>query len=343
MKKFEEIREQFKLKINNVNNHQSLKELKVEFFGKKGLITGLMSEMKNIEDKKSYGQAINDLKCELMAQYNIVEQEINEVLLNEQLKKDAIDVTLPGRKNKPAKQNILLKTAREIEMIFIEMGYEIAIGPEVETDFYNFEALNLDKNHPARDMQDTFYINEHLLLRTHTSGIQSRTLQANANKDLKIICPGKVYRRDDDDATHSHQFMQIEGLVVINKKQNISASMRELKTTLSIFANKIFAGEDLEVRFRQSFFPFTEPSVEVDITCSRCKGSGCNFCKQTGFIEVLGAGVIHKNVLKIAGYDEDEYVGFAFGIGVERIALLKHNIDDIRHLYINDERFNKQF
>lgn len=343
MTNFDNIKQDFENKINGITNSEDVKNVRVEFFGKKGHIAGLMAKMREVEDKKAYGQEVNNLKVQLSSVFEKIEKEIADKELDHKLKKAQIDVTLPGRTMKATKQNILIKTAREIEDIFTSMGYEIAIGPEVETDYYNFEALNLDKDHPARDMQDTFYITDHLLLRTHTSGIQSRTLEANKNKTLKIICPGRVYRRDDDDATHSHQFMQIEGLVVVEKELGLDASMRALKTTLNIFANRIFDNEDLEVRFRPSFFPFTEPSVEVDITCSRCGGSGCGFCKQTGFIEVLGAGVVHKNVLEKAGYDTDRFIGFAFGIGVERIALLKHNIEDIRNIYINDQRFNDQF
>ncbi len=343
MNNFENIIIEFNEKIKDVADSKSLQDIKVEFFGKKGVITSLMSKMKEVEDKRAYGQEVNSLKEKLNEVFEQKVALVSKAEMDIKLKKKALDVTLPGRKTRKASQNILIKTAREIENIFTDMGYEIAIGPEVETDFYNFEALNLDKDHPARDMQDTFYVNDTLLMRTHTSGIQSRTLEANPDKTLKIICPGKVYRRDDDDATHSHQFMQIEGLVVVEKDLDIEASMKELKTTLNIFASKIFDNDKLEVRFRPSFFPFTEPSVEVDITCSRCLGDGCGFCKQTGFIEVLGAGIIHKNVLEMSGFDSDRFTGFAFGIGVERIALLKHNIEDIRNIYTNDQRFNEQF
>ncbi len=343
MMNFDEIKNKFEQELKDIKDDNNLQEFRIKYFGKKGLLADLMTKMREVEDKKAYGQAVNDLKTNLTSSFEVIEAKIKAHELDAKLKNSAIDVSLPGRTNVATKQNILIKTARDIERIFTEMGYEIAIGPEVETDYYNFEALNLDKDHPARDMQDSFYIDAHTLLRTHTSGIQSRTLENNPNKTLKIICPGKVYRRDDDDATHSHQFMQIEGLVVIDNDLDVNASMKELKTTLNIFANKIFENEDLEVRFRPSFFPFTEPSVEVDITCSACLGKGCGFCKQTGFIEVLGAGVIHKNVLSMSGYDADRFTGFAFGIGVERIALLKHNIEDIRNLYINDLRFVDQF
>jgi phenylalanyl-tRNA synthetase alpha chain len=218
------------------------------------------------------------------------------------------------------------------------MGYEIAEGPEVERDYYNFEALNLPKGHPARDMQDSFYITDEILLRTHTSPVQARTMEKNEEKGpIKIICPGKVYRRDDDDATHSHQFMQIEGLVI---DKNIR--MSDLKGTLQAFAKKLF-GEEREIRLRPSFFPFTEPSVEMDISCMMCGGKGCGTCKGTGWIEILGAGMVHPNVLRMAGYDPKEYQGFAFGMGPERIAMLKYGVDDIRHFYTNDVRFLQQF
>ncbi len=339
----EEIKQEFGIDIKEVKTKQQANDLKVKYFGKKGYISELMGQMRNVEDKKAFGQMVNDLKQELFAEFNIVEAQIASALLEEKLKADAIDVTLQARMPKRGVQNILIQTAREIEDIFTDLGFEIAIGQEVESDYHNFEALNLAKDHPARDMQDTFYLDPVTLLRTHTSNIQSRVLSSNENKELKIICPGKVYRRDDDDATHSHQFMQTEGLVVVRKEDNRSATLKDLKTVLTIFVNRIFGRDDLQVRFRPSFFPFTEPSVEVDVTCSACGGCGCSFCKKTGWIEVLGAGIIHKNVLSLAGYDSEEFTGFAFGIGVERIALLKHNIEDIRNLYQNDMRFIEQF
>ncbi len=343
MKTTAEIKLEFNQEIKNVDSQEKAGEIRVKYFGKKGYISQLMGQMREAEDKKAFGQMVNDLKQELMAEFNQVEAKIQEQLLEEKLKKAAIDVTIDGRMPKMGTQNILIQTAREIEAIFKDLGFEIAIGQEVESDYHNFEALNLGKDHPARDMQDTFYLDPVTLLRTHTSNIQSRVLSSNENKELKIICPGKVFRRDDDDATHSHQFMQTEGLVVVRKEAGRNASLKDLKTVLTIFVNRIFNRADLEVRFRPSFFPFTEPSVEVDVTCSSCGGSGCSFCKKTGWIEVLGAGIIHKNVLSLAGYDADEFTGFAFGIGVERIALLKHNIEDIRNLYQNDLRFIRQF
>lgn len=337
------ILEELNEKLMTVKDSKSLNEIRIDYIGKKGLVAELMKGMKNVEDKRAYGQQVNDIKEEIISKIGSIEKEILEKEKLERLKVDEVDVTIPVYSDNVGKQNILLKTKREIEDIFLMQGYELFTGPEIETDFHNFDALNLPKNHPARDMQDTFYISEELLLRTHTSNSQSRTLSANINKEMKIICPGKVYRRDDDDATHSHQFMQIEGLVVVKKENSEVASLKNLKTTLEIFAKRIFENEKLKVRMRNSYFPFTEPSFEVDITCIHCLGKGCKICKNTGWIEVLGSGITHQNVLQKAGYNPDEYSAFAFGIGVERIAMLKYGIDDIRHFYVNDTRFIKQF
>ena len=244
---------------------------------------------------------------------------------------------MPGRPARTGNHHPLTRVVEEIEDFFISMGYEIAEGPEVEKDYYNFEALNLPKGHPARDMQDSFYISEDILLRTHTSPVQARTMEAKGGAPIKIICPGKVYRRDSDDATHSHQFTQIEGLVI-----GEDIRMSDLKGTLSLFAKKMF-GDEREIRLRPSFFPFTEPSVEMDISCFKCGGDGCNVCKKTGWIEILGAGMVHPNVLEMAGYDPAVVSGFAFGMGPERIAMLKYGVEDIRHFYTNDVRFVSQF
>lgn len=337
------IKEQFINELKDVKTMEQANELRVKYMGKKGLVTALMVQLKDAEDKKAFGQELNILKGFVNTELAKVLEVLNEQKIDQELQMSKIDVTFEKTTNLIGKQNILVKTGRDIENIFVNMGFEIAIGPEVESDYHNFEALNLPATHPARDMQDTFYINPELLLRTHTSNIQSRTLSANPNKELKIICPGKVYRRDDDDATHSHQFMQTEGLMVIKKDSPNEGSLQTLKTVLTIFVNQIFERDDLKIRMRSSYFPFTEPSVEVDITCTSCGGHGCSMCKQTGFIEVLGAGIIHKNVLAKAGYDSDLYYGFAFGIGVERIAILKYNIEDIRNFYTNDMRFISQF
>nr|WP_245844549.1 phenylalanine--tRNA ligase subunit alpha [Salinicoccus kekensis] len=334
------IQDEFDVSLETVEDARSLQDLKVRYLGKKGRVTGLMKEMKNLsnEERPAYGQKVNELRRNIEASIEEKSAEIEAAALEERLKNETIDVTLPGRKFNIGSQHPISRIIEDIEDFFIGLGYEIQEGYEVETDYYNFEALNLPKSHPARDMQDTFYISEEILLRTHTSPVQARVLEDRKGKEaVKIICPGKVYRRDSDDATHSHQFTQIEGLVV---DKNIH--MSDLKGTLELFAKEIF-GTEREIRLRPSFFPFTEPSVEVDISCFKCKGAGCNVCKQSGWIEILGAGMVHPNVLRMAGYDPDEYSGFAFGMGPDRVAMLRYGIEDIRHLYTNDLRFINQF
>lgn len=338
-----QIKKDFNEKFQEVKTLESWEKLRLEYLGKKGLIAEQMKALKSVTNKKELGQEINLLKEEIMTKLAEFKEEIDLKERDLKLKESQVDISLEPNIQRVGRQNILLQTKQEIETIFEKMGYEVALGQEIESDYFNFEALNLDENHPARDMQDTFYINPKELLRTHTSNIQSRVLSTNINKELKIICSGKVYRRDDDDATHSHQFMQIEGLVVVSKDSPYTASLQDLKTTLTIFVRQIFDNENLKVRLRPSFFPFTEPSVEVDVTCSKCLGAGCNFCKQTGWIEVLGAGIINPKVLEINGYEAEQFSGFAFGIGVERIALLKYNIDDIRTIYQNNNDFIDQF
>ncbi len=337
------IKNEFDKKVTTINNENDWSLIRVEFLGKKGYVTLALKELKNVENKQEVGKDIKEVKDYIETKLNVLKEEIDNTKKEEKLKESAVDISISGRKESLGKQNILIQTQREIEEIFQNMGFEVALGYEVETDFHNFEALNLGIDHPARDMQDSFYINPQLLLRTHTSNIQSRVLSSNVNKELKIICPGKVYRRDDDDATHSHQFMQIEGLVVVKKDSDYTASLKDLKTILTLFVREIFGSDELKIRLRPSYFPFTEPSVEVDVTCSQCLGEGCSFCKQTGWIEVLGAGITNPKVLSIAGYDEKEFTGYAFGIGVERIALLKHNISDIRLIYQNANQFIDQF
>lgn len=319
---------------------KTLNDLRIKYLGKKGPIQEAMKVMKDLpaEDRPMFGQVSNQVKEAISEAIEQKQSVLANLALAQQLEKEAIDVTLPHRKINLGSRHLLTQVIEEIEDLFLGMGYEIAEGPEVEWDHYNFEMLNLPKGHPARDMQDSFYITDELLLRTHTSPVQARTLLARGGKGpIKIICPGKVYRRDDDDATHSHQFTQIEGLVV---DQNIT--MSDLKGTLEVFVKQLF-GPEREIRFRPSYFPFTEPSVEVDVTCGKCHGEGCPMCKNTGYIEILGAGMVHPNVLEMAGFDSKIYQGFAFGMGPERIALLKYKIDDIRHFYTNDLRFNKQF
>ncbi|HEY9577948.1 MAG TPA: phenylalanine--tRNA ligase subunit alpha [Pseudobacillus sp.] len=326
-------------KVEAAEDLKQLNDIRVAYLGKKGPITEVLKGMGKLsaEERPKMGALANEVRAAVASAIEVKQSALEQKAIEEQLKKETIDVTLPGRPVRTGSVHPLTKVVEEIEDLFISMGYSIAEGPEVETDYYNFEALNLPKGHPARDMQDSFYITEDILLRTHTSPVQARTMEKHEGKGpVKIICPGRVYRRDNDDATHSHQFTQIEGLAV---DENIS--MGDLKGTLEVFVKRLF-GEDREIRLRPSFFPFTEPSVEVDVSCM-CGGKGCRICKETGWIEILGAGMVHPNVLEMAGFDSKKYTGFAFGMGPDRIAMLKYGIDDIRHFYTNDVRFLKQF
>ncbi len=338
--RLEEIKQQAINEIAVVQDIQELNGIKIKYLGKKGLITDVLKGMKDLsqDERPVIGKIANEIREVIEQSFNEKEEIIHSELLKHKLVSEAIDVTLPSKPIQKQSKHPLTKIIEEIEDIFIGMGFEVAEGPEVESDYYNFEALNLPKEHPARDMQDTFYITDEILMRTHTSPVQIRTmLEKKGEVPVKIICPGKVYRRDDDDATHSHQFIQVEGLVV---DENIR--MSDLKGVLLNFAKKMY-GENTKIRLRPSFFPFTEPSAEVDITCSTCGGEGCRICKGTGWIEILGSGMVHPKVLEMAGYDPKKYSGFAFGMGVDRVALLKYGIDDIRHFYINDLRFLDQF
>ena len=319
--------------VNELNN------LKVEYMGKKGIITELQSGIKDATDKKEYGMQVNTVRTAFNENYEAKLQELNTLEINKKLEKEKIDITLPATSIKTGAPNILEKVIEEVEEICMSMGYDVVDGPEIEEDHYNFELLNIPKGHPARDAQDTFYIeDENILLRSQTSPVQARTmLAAGGNKPIRMICPGKTYRRDADDATHSHQFMQIEGLLV---DKNISLS--DLKGTFDVIVKKLF-GEDIETRFRPSYYQFTEPSVETDITCFACKGSGCPLCKNTGWITVSGAGMVHPNVLRNCGYDPDKWSGFAFGFGAERLAMLKYGINDIRTFYQTDLRELENF
>lgn len=339
MNQLETIKSEAIAKIKDATTMQELNELRAFYTGKKSPLAEIMRGLGNatIEEKKTLGAASNQVKQEIELAIANKRIELEAGLIQAQLEKEAIDVTLPGYEMREGSIHPLYKVIEELEDIFIGMGYSIAEGPEVEVDVFNFEMLNVPKGHPARDMQDSFYINDVVLMRTQTSPVQVRTLLEAGGKPVKIICPGKVYRRDDDDATHSHQFMQLEGLVV-----DKHITMSDLKGTLKLFMKKMF-GENREIRFKPSYFPFTEPSVEVDVSCFKCGGKGCPMCKHTGWIEVLGAGMVHPNVLKGAGYDPKVYRGFAFGVGIERVTMLRHNIDDIRNFYINDNRFLKQF
>lgn len=325
--------------IEKASTQQELNELRAFYMGKKSPLGDIMKKMGSlsIEEKKEIGAFANKVKGQIEEAIMVSRKKIEEAEISKKLASEKIDITLPGKKQNVGTAHLLTKVQEELQEMFLGMGYNIAEGPEVELDVFNFELLNVPKGHPARDMQDSFYISDNVLLRTQTSPVQARTLLASEGKPVKIICPGKVFRRDDDDATHSHQFMQCEGLVV---DKNIS--MSDLKGTLTLVANKMF-GEGRKVRFRPSYFPFTEPSVEVDVSCFKCGGKGCSLCKGNGWIEVLGAGMVHPNVLRDCGYDPEEYRGFAFGIGIERLTMLRYGIDDIRNFYTNDDRFLKQF
>lgn len=334
-----ELRDSIIAKINEVNDEASLKAVQEAELSKKSSLNQMMSHIKELqgEDKAKFGQVMNEARKAVQEAFEAKQKEINDKVILEKIKKETIDITLPGVNYQSGGISPFYLIQDEIMDIFTSMGYEVVEGPDVETDYYNFERMNIPANHPAREMQDSFYINPNTLLRTHTSPAQAHTMDEKNGQPIKIICPGKCYRRDDDDATHSHQFGQVEGLVV---GKNINFG--NLKATLELFLRKMF-GEKREIRFRGSYFPFTEPSVEVDISCMECHGKGCPICKGTGYIEILGAGMVHPNVLKMSGYDPKEYSGFAFGVGIERVAMLRYGIDDIRKIYQNDIRFVKQF
>lgn len=329
--------------LNNIDvcdNLVRLNELRVEYLGKKGFLSGLSSNMGKLQpsERAEFGKKINEVKTAITTSLEEKRVKLEEEALNKRLESESIDISLNGTNSNPGTKHIIQAMIDEISEICLGLGFEVADGPEVEEDLYNFELLNLPKDHPARDMQDTFYITENTLLRTHTSPVQARTLLSKKGVGpVRVICPGRVYRRDDDDSTHSHQFNQMEALVV-----GEDVTLADLKGTLSIICKKIF-GESRVIRFRSSFFPFTEPSVEVDVSCAICNGKGCNVCKGSGWIEVLGAGMVHPNVLEMNGFDSKKYQGYAFGLGVDRFAMLKYGITDIRHFYNNDLRVLKQF
>ncbi|TRW73391.1 phenylalanine--tRNA ligase subunit alpha [Lactococcus lactis] len=339
--KIEDLRKRTLSDLLSVADEKTLNNLRTVMLGKKGELTEILKGMKDLtnEERPVIGALANAFRDEFGAKFEAKKVEIEQAVMNAALESETLDVTLPGKAQKKGSRHILTQTQEEIEEIFLGMGYEIVDGYEVETDHYNFERMNLPKDHPARDMQDTFYITNEVLLRTHTSPMQARTMDAHdfSKGGLRMIAPGRVYRRDTDDATHSHQFHQIEGLVV---DKNIT--MADLKGTLDLVMKKMF-GQDRELRWRPSYFPFTEPSVEVDISCFKCVGKGCNVCKHTGWIEILGAGMVHPNVLEMSGLDSSVYSGFAFGLGQERIAMLRYGINDIRGFYQGDVRFLEQF
>ncbi len=333
------------IKVNALKEIEQAKDLKelneanVKYLGKKGELTAVLRGMGALsaEERPVIGSLVNVVRDELEKAISEKEEKFKAEEMEAKLAKEKIDITLPSNKIKRGSKHPLNRIIEEVEDIFVGMGYDVVDGPELETDEYCFERLNLPKGHPARDMQDSFYITPEYLLRTQTSAVQARVMMANEEKSpIRVICPGKVYRRDDD-ATHSHQFAQVEGLVI---DENIS--LADLKGTLEVFMKKML-GENTQLRFRPSYFPFTEPSYEVDVSCFKCGGKGCNLCKQTGWIELLGSGMVHPNVLKMNGYDPEKYTGFAFGTGLDRLAMFKYGITDIRLLYQNDVRFLNQF
>lgn len=325
--------------INKAQDITELNNARVKYLGKKGELTAILRGMKDLsaEERPVIGNLVNVVKAELENLIEVREEEFKKAEINKKLEQEKIDITLPATKVKRGSKHPVNRIIEEIEDLFVSMGYDVVTGPELENDEYCFERLNLPKGHPARDMQDSFYITDEYLLRTQTSAVQARTMMANTEKTpIRVICPGKTYRKEDD-ATHSHQFNQVEGLVI---DKNIAFA--DLKGTLEIFMRKML-GENTQLRFRPSYFPFTEPSYEVDVSCFKCGGKGCNLCKQTGWIELLGSGIVHPNVLKMNGYDPEIYSGFAFGTGLDRLAMFKYGITDMRLLYTNDVKFLSQF
>jgi phenylalanyl-tRNA synthetase alpha chain len=331
------LEKEFFEKLAEVKTLRELENLRVSYIGRKGKLTELLKKIPSLppEKRKDFGKSCNRLKEIIEEELNKKFEEFKELEKKEKIEKEWIDITVPGTRTQTGTLHVLTKTLREIIDTFVRMGFEVVEGPEIETDFYNFEALNIPKTHPARDMQDTFYITEDVVLRTHTSPVQIRVME-KMKPPIKIVAPGKVYRRDAD-ITHTPMFHQVEGLVV-----NKHATFAELKGVLEMFLRRIF-GEETGIRFRPSYFPFTEPSAEVDISCVICQGKGCRVCKGTGWIEILGCGMVDPAVFKSVGINPEEYQGFAFGLGVERIAMLKHRIDDIRLFFENDLRFLRQF
>ncbi len=337
----EELKSQTLAKIEAAKELAAVETIRVETLGKKGPITEVLRGMRDLsaEERPKVGAFANEIRDMLTSAVEKRKAELTELALEKKLTEEALDVTLPGKQVPHGSRHVLTQIMEEIEDTFVGMGYQVIEGTEVESDHYNFERMNLPKDHPARDMQDTFYISDDLLLRTHTSPVQARMMEKHdfSKGALRMISPGKVFRRDTDDATHSHQFHQIEGLVV-----DKGITMGDLKGTLEVLLKELF-GADRNIRLRPSYFPFTEPSVEVDVSCFKCGGKGCNVCKHTGWIEILGAGMVHPDVLEMSGIDSKEYSGFAFGLGPDRIAMLRYGVNDIRNFYSNDVRFLEQF
>ena len=335
------IKKEYEEKKSSITSIKTLNDIRVEYLGKQGKITELSKMMKDVpnDQKKEFGMLVNEVRNFVTESLDTIKEKLEKDALNKKLESEKIDITLPGTKVPSGSANILERIIEEVEDLLMSMGYDVVDGPEIEEDHYNFELLNIPKNHPARDAQDTFYVeDDKLLLRSQTSPVQARVMLANkGEKPIRMICPGKTYRRDDDDATHSHQFMQIEGLLIDKK-----VSLSDLKGTFDVIAKKLF-GEDCKTRFRPSYYPFTEPSVETDISCFNCHGKGCPICKNTGWITVAGAGMVNPKVLEDCGYDPKKWQGFAFGFGAERLAMLKYGINDIRAFYNTDLRELKNF
>ena len=336
--RLEQIKAEAVARIQEADVPEKLNDVRVKFLGKKGELTAVLKGMKDVspEERPLVGQMVNETRAAIEQKLEETKKKMEALELEHKLKKEVIDVTLPAKKNRVGHGHPNTIALEEVERIFVGMGYEVVEGPEVEYDYYNFEALNIPANHPAKDEQDTFYINDKIVLRTQTSPVQVRVME-KGKLPIRMIAPGRVFRSDEVDATHSPSFHQIEGLVI---DKNITFA--DLKGTLAEFAKELF-GEDTKVKFRPHHFPFTEPSAEVDVSCFKCGGKGCRFCKGSGWIEILGCGMVHPKVLKMCNIDPEEYSGFAFGVGLERIALLKYEIDDMRLLYENDIRFLKQF
>ncbi|ADQ14896.1 phenylalanine--tRNA ligase subunit alpha [Halanaerobium hydrogeniformans] len=338
LKELKKIEKEAEKELKELADLDQLEELRIKYLGKKGAIQSIFSQMGKIASDKRpvVGKEANQLKSKIENWLNEQKEVLESKAAKERFKKEKIDVTLPGAKVKAGRQHPLSLITRELEDVFIGLGYTIAEGPEVESEYYNFEALNIPEHHPARDLQDTLYIDDNYLLRTHTSPVQIRTMEAQ-EPPVRIIAPGRVYRSDELDASHSPIFHQAEGLVI-----DKGISFSDLKGTIELIIEALF-GEDRDVRFRPSYFPFTEPSAEVDVSCIVCGGEGCPLCSRTGWLEIMGAGMVHPNVLEMSGYDSEYYSGYAFGVGLDRLVLLKYGIDDIRVLYENDKRFLHQF
>ena len=336
--RLQKIRNEAIAQIKAAGGMDALNDIRVSFLGKKGELTAIMKSMRDIppEERPAFGQMVNEARQEIENSLDTMKKDLAAKARELQLKSEVIDVTLPAKKNPLGHRHPNSIAQEEVERIFTGMGYEVVEGPEIEFDYYNFEALNIPANHPAKDEQDTFYITKDLLLRTQTSGTQIHTMETQP-LPIRMIAPGRVFRADELDATHSPNFHQIEGLVV-----DKNVTFADLKGTLAEFAKQLF-GEDTKVKFRPHHFPFTEPSAEMDVTCFKCGGKGCRMCKGEGWIEILGCGMVHPHVFEMCGIDPEEYQGFAFGVGLERIAMLKYEIDDMHHLYENDIRFLKQF